>query len=225
MTDERKLARQAAILLPVLTVIASLVGGAVSGIATGILVLVAGTLLGVIALFWASLRVLSGEVEIPHAIALDRKEGHDVDALVSRKTMLVRALKDLDNEHALGKLEDDDYAELSQTYRGELKALLRKIDDTLEPFRAQAEEAARSYLAGKGSKAHARVEATSETSDEASKGSGTESEESSPSSRERRECSTCHASNEADARFCKGCAAPLEPSPAKPQDDVEAPTP
>ena len=88
------------------------------GAPLAILVMASGVLLGVIALFWASLRILSGDAALsPELEALDAT-AHAVDALASRKKMLVRALKDLENERALGKLEEDDFEQLSHTYRG-----------------------------------------------------------------------------------------------------------
>ena len=148
--DERRIARGVAIGLPLVTAMFALVTGVVIGPAMSFLVLAAGMLLGVIALFWASLRILSGDAALsPELEALDAT-AHAVDALASRKKMLVRALKDLENERALGKLEDDDFEQLSHTYRGELKEVLTRIDATLEPHRPKAEDAARAYLAKAG---------------------------------------------------------------------------
>ncbi|HSO31144.1 MAG TPA: hypothetical protein VLT33_01475, partial [Labilithrix sp.] len=122
--DERRIARGVAIGLPLVTVTVALAVGVIIGPAMAILILAAGMLLGVIALFWASLRVLSGDAALsPELEALDAT-AHAVDALASRKTMLVRALKDLDNERALGKLEADDHEQLSTTYRAELKEIM-----------------------------------------------------------------------------------------------------
>jgi hypothetical protein len=64
--------------------------------------------------------------------------------------MLIRALKDLDNERALGKLEDEDYEQLSQTYRAELKEVMRRVDASLAPHRPKAEDEARAYLVKAG---------------------------------------------------------------------------
>jgi hypothetical protein len=148
--DERRIARAVAIGLPLVTVTFAAAVGVMIGAPMAILVLASGMLLGVIALFWASLRVLSGDAALsPELEALDAT-AHAVDALASRKRMLIRALKDLDNERALGKLEEDDYEQLSTTYRAELKELLRRIDATLEPHRPKAEDAARQYLVKAG---------------------------------------------------------------------------
>ncbi len=148
--DERRIAHAVAIGLPSVTVIVAAVMGVTIGAPMAILVLAAGVLLGVIGLFWASLRILSGDAALPPELEALDASAHAVDALASRKKMLLRALKDLDNERALGKLEEEDHEQLSLTYRGELKDVLARIDATLQPHRKKAEDAARSYLAKAG---------------------------------------------------------------------------
>ena len=148
--DERRIAKAVALGLPLVTVTMAVGAGVIVGAPMAILILASGMLLGVIALFWASLRILSGDAALsPELEALDAT-AHAVDALASRKKMLIRALKDLDNERALGKLEDVDYEQLSQTYRGELKEVLTRIDASLAPHRPKAEDAARTHLATTG---------------------------------------------------------------------------
>ena len=149
--DERRIARGVAIGLPLVTATLALATGVIAGPADrASWCWPSGVLLGVIALFWASLRILSGDAALsPELEALDAT-AHAVDALASRKKMLVRALKDLENERALGKLDDEDFEQLSHTYRGELKEVLTRIDASLEPHRPKAEDAARAYLAKAG---------------------------------------------------------------------------
>lgn len=261
--DERVLARALSRGLPVVTVVAALIGGAFGGVSLAILLLAGGTLLGVIALFWASLRVLSGEVDLPSrfAAAAAAEPATRGDALSARKKMLVRALKDLDNEHALGRLEDDDYAQLAQSYRDELKVVLRTMDDALAPYREKAEDAARRHLARvaktpKNAEDPANDgpdEATSEppakapsakapspeidTNDDAPHGhaddarSGDANDGSNEDANHdapqisRITCASCQASNEPDARFCKGCGANLDPRAAVPSSDEGATSP
>jgi hypothetical protein len=92
----------------------------------------------VIALLWSSVRILSGDAALaPELEALDMA-ARGVDVLSSRRKMLLRALKDLENERAIGKLDDDDYLQISAVYREDLKAVLKRIDDSLAPHRARA---------------------------------------------------------------------------------------
>lgn len=192
---ERRLARGVAIGLPVATFAVFTVVTALFGLAPGILVLVGGSLLGVIAILWASLRVLSGDAPLaPELEALDAG-AHAVDQLAVRKRMLLRALKDLDNERALGKLDEEDHEALASTYRTELKDVLRRMDETLAPFRKDAEALAARYLAEREGRAEEPVERA------AKKPSAKEE----VTAKDRAACAACGASNEPDARFCKKC--------------------
>lgn len=204
--DEQRLGRAVAIGLPLATLAGAAVVGVTVGPATSILVLAAGVLLGVIALLWTSVRILSGDAELsPELEALDMT-AHGVDALASRKKMLLRALKDLENERAIGKMEEEDFEQLASTYRAELKTVMQRIDDALAPHRARAEEAARKHLekAGLG----APGQAPSEPVDSAD----ATPEEATPPARVT--CPKCGESNEPDAKFCKECATKLVTIPA-----------
>ena len=222
--DERRIAHGVAIGLPLVTVTLAAVMGVTIGAPMAILVLAAGMLLGVIGLFWASLRILSGDAPLsPELEALDAS-AHAVDAFASRKKMLLRALKDLDNERALGKLEEEDHEQLSHTYRGELKDVLARIDASLEPHRKKAEDAARVYLASAESglvEAHRATPPADDDDDhdddhddEAAEVRGPEVakavvEEKAETAPARVACPKCSTSNEVDASFCKKCGASL----------------
>jgi hypothetical protein len=216
--DERRIARAVSIGLPVVTVLAALVVGTIIGPAMAILVLAAGVLLGVIALFWASLRVLSGDAALsPELEALDA-QSHAVDALSSRKRMLVRALKDLDNERALGKLEEDDHEQLTASYRAELKDVLRRIDASLEPHRGKAEGAALAYLQQVGLEpggyrgAPPPADSSSALADDEAAASAPAIVAAKVVAKEepaRVTCPSCSVSNEPDASFCKKCGTSL----------------
>jgi hypothetical protein len=230
--DERRIARGVSIGLPIVTVTVASVVGVIVGAPMAILVLTAGMLLGVIALFWASLRILSGDAALPPELEALDATAHAVDALASRKKMLVRALKDLDNERALGKLEDDDYEQLSHTYRGELKEVLRRIDASLEPHRPKAEDAARAYLvkAGLAEEGYRGTPPAKESEPEVPRDEEEDDDDSDsePSAvaqvaeaPARVECASCKTSNEPDATFCKKCGASLS---AKADAKVETET-
>lgn len=213
-SDEQRIARAVAIGLPLVTLAAASIVGVVVGPATSILVLAAGLLLGVIALLWSSLRVLSGDAELsPELEALDMA-AQGVDALASRKTMLLRALKDLENERAIGKLEDDDFEQLSSTYRAELKTVLRRIDDSLAPHRAKAEDAAREHLVRAGIVATGYRGALPGATAEQAAGHDPEARPAAKGAAAkgaavRVACPKCGESNEPDAKFCKECATRL----------------
>jgi ribosomal protein L40E len=231
--DERRIARGVAVGLPLVTVSTACVVGVLIGPSMAILILAAGMLLGVISLFWASLRVLSGDAALsPELEALDAT-AHAVDALSSRKRMLVRALKDLDNERALGKLEADDHEELSNTYRAELKEVLKRIDASLEPHRPKAESAAHAFLLQAGlvdtgyrgapPPANESAPVVEDTSDDDEEDDDDVVEEAKPKPKAKAKaakaepaaesarltCPKCAVSNEPDATFCKKCGTAL----------------
>lgn len=218
--DEAKLARALTIGLPLVTVTIAALVGMLTGLATALLVLIGGSLLAVIAIFWASIRVLSGDAPLPPELEALDQSVHGVDALASRKKMLVRALKDLENEHALGKLEDADFEEIASTYREELKEVLRRIDATLEPHRAKAEEIARAYLVKVG------VAEGSYRGPQPPPAEADDEDVPAPApvetKAERRVCPKCEASNEPDAKFCKECATSLlAPPDAKTTEETK----
>ncbi len=133
---EKKLAEYARYGLPALTVLIALTAGFIQGPASAILVLAGGALIGVIAIFWASVRTLLGETPLSgadaYALAAPRAEEE-------RKRAVLRALKDLEFERSVGKISEADYAELVARYRAEAKRLLREIDAEAQPRHERAE--------------------------------------------------------------------------------------
>jgi hypothetical protein len=189
-----------ALSIPLASVIGAIVAGALSGAASALLILAAGALLGAIALFWASVRTLSGDSPLPRDFATLGAERHGRGALVEEKRRVLRALKDLEQEHELGKIDETDYRSLVATYREQAKVVMRKLDVQVAPFREQAERMASEHLKKQGLPAVAERR-----------------EETSAPEEGRIPCRACQASNEADAAFCKQCGAAMgrEPSGAQ----------
>lgn len=220
--EERKLAVGAAIAIPLTTVFAASVVGLALSLGPAILVLAAGTLLGTIALFWGSLRTLTGDAPLSEDLE-HASMASPIDALADRKRMLLRALKDLESEHAVGKIDARDYASLASTFREEIKTLMREMDDSLEPHLAEAERLVTKHFAkigltGDPFRAPGRVDQAKDEAlarDDAAPASITTS---------RVACPACEASNEPDARFCKSCGGPLAAAGAEgPLEDPAAP--
>ena len=191
---ERALARALVWALPLGTVVVALGVGVAFDVASAFLVLVTGALLGAILLLWFSLRTLAGDVpadpslEATGTAALPRTE------LDERKRRALRSLKDLEQEHAIGKIDEEDYKKLLVEYRSQAKAVIREMDDTIAPHRAEAEELVREHL-----KKH-HIEPASE-----------KAEVSAPAAEdlERVVCPSCETANDTDATFCKKCGARL----------------
>jgi hypothetical protein len=193
------MARRVAQITPVATIVSAILVGALTSIGPAILVLAGGALFATIAFFWASLRTLGGDAPLAEGFdQMARRRIEASDGASERKRTALRALKDLEFEHSIGKIDDADYAEISSRYREQAKSILREIETDILPFRDRAEALARTYLAKRGVTPEA-VSAPAPTNPER------EAIGASP----RRECTDCKASNEPDAIFCKGCGARL----------------
>jgi len=222
--DERKLARGAAIAIPLTTVFAAVVVGSILSAGPALLVLAAGILLGTIALFWASLRTLTGDAPLAEELEHASFSASN-DALANRKKMLLRALKDLESEQAVGKIDAKDYGILSSRYREEIKDLMREMDESIEPHVKAAERALQKHLAkvglvgdpfrapGKAAQAKdealERDETRRETTDDETDDETDETEDDESNVASRPVCTACSTSNEIDAKFCKSCGATL----------------
>jgi len=133
---ERKITEILKVGLPAATVVIAGIAGTVQGPALAILVLAGGALFGVIAILWASVRTLFGETPLSgadaYALGAPRAEEE-------QKRAVLRALKDLEFERSVGKISDEDYAELVAKYRAEAKRLLRILDAEAQPRREHIE--------------------------------------------------------------------------------------
>jgi hypothetical protein len=191
---ERFLGRVVAIGLPVVCVVAAIAVGFAASVGSALLVVASGALLGTIALLWASVRTLSGDAPLPADLEVLAAQHRDVDALGEQKRRVLRALKDLEGERALGKIDEADYEAIAMQYREEAKTLMREMDRNAAPALAEAERIAREYLAAKGLVP-------------AQPGSVARAERQ--GSRGRVTCPGCATSNEPDAAFCKKCGAAM----------------
>jgi hypothetical protein len=109
---------------------------------------------------------------------------------------VLRALKDLETEHALGKIDDADYASIVTRYRDEAKAVMRQMDLEIAPLREAAERVAREYLEKRGVAAVAAEQVVSS--------------ETAASVDARPTCASCQTSNDPDAAFCKKCGSAMK---------------
>jgi hypothetical protein len=134
---ERKIADAVKFGVPIATALLAIMAGMFIDVSTAILVLAAGALVGVIAMFWSSLRALLGETPLSGADAY--AFGAPPRAEEEQKRAVVRALKDLEFERSVGKISDDDYNVLVAKYRAEAKRLLQLLDEDAVPRREKAE--------------------------------------------------------------------------------------
>lgn len=117
----------------------------------------------------------AGVVEAGAATGKRRKE------LEREKMALLKALKELDFDHEMGKVSEKDFNEISTTYRARAIRVMRQLDEAGRDYETMIE---RDLAARKTQKPS-----------EAAKPDG---------------CSKCGTRNDADAEFCKKCGAKLK---------------
>jgi hypothetical protein len=228
MPDLERVFGAAALWVGPATVIGAVAVGLSIGLGPAFLVLAGGMLLGAVMLLWSSLGRLTGEspLTLDEAIGLAAPSAEE-----ERKRSVVRALKDLDYERSVGKISEEDYAELAARYRTEAKALLRTLDTGLAPLRKTAEKKLVARLKAEGVAVAPRNTATTtegaadpapeaEPSAAASTPPANEPEgDRAPGAQDAEAtadtapaalsapCAKCGTTNDSDASFCKRCGA------------------
>jgi hypothetical protein len=139
--------------LPLLGLVTAIVLGRIFGIGVGLLIGAGTALMLGIWIFWSSLQNLSGDapLTLDEALSLGAPTAEE-----EQKRAVLRALKDLEYERAVGKISDADYAQLSERYRQDAKRLLRLVERDLTPERQRAERLLKERLAELGPLLHER---------------------------------------------------------------------
>ena len=107
-------------------------------------------------------------------------------ALEREKTLVLRSIKDLEFDHAMGKVSDKDFSEMGARLRGRAAGLIRQLDagtSYRQAIEAEIEKRVRSKPAEKPAEKPV-VEQQKTTT---------------------KICLSCCTQNDPDARFCKGC--------------------
>lgn len=239
---ERTLIENAKVIVPAAIIVGAGIAARIQGPAAAILVLAGGALLGVIVVFWSSLRTLLGETPLTGA---DAYAIGAPPAEEERKRAVLRALKDLEFERSVGKISEEDYELLVTKYREEGKRLLRAIDEGAGPERERAAKLVASRLREEGLLDEGDAPAIERDEDEEEeaavapkpkarkkkKKKGAPKAEAAPAPRDDASddagptCASCGTVNDEDALFCKKCGArQKKPSEAAPdQAEKEAP--
>ena len=110
-------------------------------------------------------------------------------ALDREKTLVLRSIKELEFDRAMGKVSDADFHEMGTRLRARAKRLLQQLDAEGAGYRDRIERELAARLAEADVPRNAPA---------------------------RRACARCGTSNEPDAKFCKGCGASLIGGPAGP---------
>lgn len=171
-------------------------------------------LLGAIGFFWASVRTLAGDAPLPEDFEELERNGSArlASPAEARKATILLQLKDLERERALGKLNDEDYAELRETYREQAKAAIAEVEAETAAKMSEAEQLAAEYLARKGVKDDYRQPAARPAA---------ETRPAAAVKAAAKKCPVCGTENDSDARFCKACAHTLTAPDAA--ESIDAP--
>ncbi len=159
-------------------------------------------------------------------------------ALEREKTLLLRSIKELEFDRAMGKVSEKDFAEMSGRLRARAARLMRQLDAGAG-YRREIEQeitkrigeapAGSNRLRAEGAsaslaearEAHRRAEAEEQdpayaarqdpgyAADEKSRDEGARVMPSRPAAT----CASCNTINDSDARFCKHCGHSLEARP------------
>jgi ribosomal protein L40E len=104
--------------------------------------------------------------------------------LEREKASLLKALKELDFDHQMGKVSDKDFADIGATYRGRAIRVMRQLDDAGRDYESM-------IAADVGKKLATATVEPSATKPEPEK------------------CAKCGTRNDSDAEFCKKCGSKL----------------
>ncbi|HWW85821.1 MAG TPA: zinc ribbon domain-containing protein [Vicinamibacterales bacterium] len=116
-------------------------------------------------------------------------------ALEREKALTLRSIKELDFDHAMGKLSDEDWREMSGRLRGRAAGLMKQLDAGVG-YREQVERDLAKRLGSKKETSAGQTPSVERSYNPPAEGA------SNP-----RTCAQCSTVNDADARFCKGCGA------------------
>jgi hypothetical protein len=163
------------------------------------LAIFAAALVGLAAL--SALRPLAaGETREPDMVG-----GHTRAAIEREKNMVLRSIKELEFDRAMGKLDEHDYEEMSARLRSRAVRLMQQLDSTTSGYREIIERELVARLVKAGSLTgddetvaqdfSPATAATSATPATAAIATGV--------------CPSCATVNDDDARFCKSCGSKL----------------
>ena len=125
------------------------------------------------------------------AAAVDGELSPEIEELAGQRDAAYRAIKELEFEHQLGNLSQQDYETLRERYRGEAASILRRIDQTRLPQKEAVPVASASPPTAGAQRPPKAAPAPAPAAD-------------------GRACPACRKPAPAGDRFCWHCGAALE---------------
>lgn len=140
---------------------------------------------------WLAFRAAQALVKEPPAVEAGTvATGKRRKELEREKQALLKALKELDFDHQMGKVSDKDFAEISSTYRARAIRVMRQLDDAGRDYEAMIARDVAERV-GKKPAVESAPTATAAIAPEPDK------------------CPKCATRNDSDAEFCKKCGGKL----------------
>jgi len=127
-------------------------------------------------------------------------------ALEREKALVLRTIKELEFDRAMGKVSDKDFAEMSTRLRARAAGLIRQLDAGAGYRDAIEREITKRLRGPQGSAPH-QVESAAH---QARVDAAPQETPAAPPPAVARFCSSCGAERDPDARFCKHCGARVE---------------
>jgi hypothetical protein len=127
-------------------------------------------------------------------------------ALDREKTLLLRSIKELEFDRAMGKVSERDFADMSGRLRARAARLIRQLDASAGYRREIEQEIAKRIGQPVGG-------STEQDPPYAADRRPPEDAEPRMPSRPVVTCGSCSTANDADARFCKHCGSAMEARP------------
>lgn len=121
-------------------------------------------------------------------------------ALEREKTLVLRAIKELEFDRAMRKVSADDFREMRDRLRARAITLMQQLDAAAPAHREAIERELAERLDGRAAGADADGPPAPSVSPAGAPAAA------------GRPCPECAAANDADARFCKSCGVKLEPA-------------
>jgi hypothetical protein len=155
------------------------------------------------------------------AESLSRPEQADDTAQVSgrrrkelerEKAALLKAIKELEFDHEMGKVSDRDFADIGQQYRARAIRVMRQLDEGGQQYEALiAKELAARLKKPIAPREEAKEPAATPTAPATPAALASKKSEAASTvpSDGRIVCKSCGTSNDGDAEFCKKCGARL----------------
>jgi len=170
-----------------------------------LLVLAIGSAAGVGLALYRALRPLAS----PDFIEQIQTVGGRTRAAMEReKTLVLRAIKELEFDRAMSKVSDEDFREMGQRLRAHALTLMHQLDVEMPGYRAEIEK----ELAQRLGVDLAQHDGSDPDADDDHAEAGGDARTGGSVAAAAKACGACGIDNDPDAKFCKGCGSPFEVS-------------